>query len=143
MLDKNIFIEHLLREYQKRSSSEKVEISTQDLVSIRKEYHQLLTLKKSCLHMITDFRQINLPTLSGFCEKYETIDTPQLQHIPPQIICDLCHEFSSQTRKGIFSHKRKCQKNIQNMAIENAHVEKIESEQVDVQNIESEAKRDN
>ena len=116
MLDKNIFIEHLLREYQKMDSSEKVEITTQEIISIRNEYHQLLTLKKNCLQIITEFRQIHLPTLSGICAKYETIEKPQLQHIAPQMVmCDLYHNFSSQTQKGINSHKRKCQKSIHNM----------------------------
>ena len=136
MLDKNVFIEHLLREYQKTNSSEKVEISTQEIISIRNEYHQLLALKKSCLHIVTELRQINLPTLNEFCEKYETIHTPRLQNMAPEIVCDLCHTFISHTRKGIATHKTTCRRNIEKMAFENTSpVENSDIENVDVQEI--------
>lgn len=139
MLDKNIFIEHLIREYQKMNSFEKIEISPQEIMSIRNEYHQLLTLKENCLHTITELHQIHLPTLSEFCEKYKTDDIPHSTPIHiPEIICDICHDFSSQTRKGINSHKRKCQKNTEKVNVENIKVEEIDIENIDIRNIEVE-----
>ena len=109
MLDKNVFIEHLLREYQKTNSSE---ICTREIISIRNEYHQLLT----------ELRETNLP--------------PRLQNIAPEIVCDLCHTFLSHTRKGIATHKTTCRRNIEKMAFENTPpVENSDSEKVDVQEI--------